>query len=512
MATIKELEQARALIKSEGKALLKTIKTKEDNSEDAAPELTELQKLKAKLDDVNTEVESLLKAEFADTEDDDGEKDEDEGDDNGEKAFSAPIKKDFNMTTKKFNINTLKHPVEYQAKGEELGRQALTQHMVRKYGPQTGHEYAKTHFNDEKMMDKLVVKSGYVGPNTVAGSGVQPADYSSEVIELMYAKNVLLPLLNVEQLPYGNKGWFRHRQGVTPSFVAEGSFLPVTQNAWDIVPISWKKYGAKTYVTKEMVEFTPLKVVNTIIDNLTTEMGLWKEYNLLFGTGGSVFTGLLSALASSQIFYSSATQNGPEYGTLSITQQIANDLEQSTLKLTQNLVDLDGIVHMTSFGVTSFLRQFRTGLGYSENIAFPSINENNTWNGRKILESNLIPASTPPYQLSANFTVTGSLTVSPFITVNPKYIRMAEAIDSFRIDTTDVGGLTDGSTQVNTWDSDLIAFKAVGYAESMLEHDCVGSVLLTQGWSLNNIAALYYYSQAANTATVPVSGVPGGQF
>jgi HK97 family phage major capsid protein len=506
--TIKELEKERAVLKAAGRALLQQIKIKEadGNTAEAEVSLTDLQKIKVKLDEVSDDIQTLIKEEFNTPDDDDDEAEDksSEEDTSPEKAFSAPVVKGTSMNKKTFNINSkYGNFKDYSAKGEEFGRQALAQHMAKSYGAQEAHSWAKNHFGDEQMMSKLVSKA--TGANTVAGSGVQPADYSKEVIELLYAQGKLLPYLKVEQLPFGNKGWFRHRLGATASNVLEGGSLPVTQNAWDLVPITWKKYGAKTYATKEMVEFTPLEVVNTIVDNLARECALYKESRLFFGQGGTNdFTGILTGVNPANVFNSST--NGTTY----TTQTMANDLEQTTLKLAQNLVDLDGVIHFSSFGVSSFLRQYRTGPGYSENIAFPEINEHSSWNGRPIIQSNLIPAVTGTLAVSGSFTATGSLTMSPFITLQPRHIRVAEAMGTFRIDSTDIGSFMDGGTQVNTWDTDMIAFKATGYAESMLEHDVSASVLITNGWSLNQLAALHTYLQAANTGTVPVSGTPSG--
>ena len=60
----------------------------------------------------------------------------------------------------------------------------------------------------------------------------------------------------------------------------------------------------------------------------------------------------------------------------------------------------------------------------------------------------------------------------------------------FNISTTDSGSYLDGSTQVNTWGQDIVAFRATGYFDFALEHGVAASMLTTTGWSLNHIAAI----------------------
>jgi HK97 family phage major capsid protein len=528
MATksIKELKDFRATKKL---AMQNIVAKESDDSPLNDEDVDSFDRLKTECDQLEARIARLTASVDPDADDAD-----DVADDAAEKHWSNDNK------TKVFNVITTNDRGHVPLKsGESAGRWLVGQWWVKEHGLRAAREMVEKKMGDDKMVAKMLTTS----------QPIIPQDFNPDWIELLQTKSVVRQLATTYPMPNGTMTIPRQRLGSVGTFIGEGVEITTTQLGFDNIQLQWSKYGALTYTTRELLEFTPLSAAGIIANDLTDRLALLEDRTFLYSNGGSnpyIPKGIMASVAAGNLL-----QNTLATGAVNF-QTVAFDLEAAELQLTGNLVTGE-FTWIMAPGVPAFLKQLSSTFG-----VFPFRDEvsRGVLNGHPIkvtsqLASNLAAAltATTTALSTASTTLTvptngvkvgmvisgagisGSPTVAsitsasalvasavqtvatavPLTFTSPTsnatniiLVKGADLIvgDAFRfaISMTTEGSFIDGSTQINTFGQDLIAFKATNAVDFALKHDVSACILQASGWSLNSVASFDNYVQAANTA------------
>lgn len=537
--SIKELRKLKADKKEEMKAI--TLKETDD-----APlgddDVASFEKLKEECDRLEARIARLTAA----LEDDGDEEPRD--DDDGEKHWqdsSRRVTKGFDLDNKAFNITTSndRGSIPCTKAGESAGRWLVAQWYVKEYGLNAAKEMVRTKMGDDRLVAKTMLTTS---------QPVIPQDFNPDWIQLLQAKSVVRQIASVYPMPNGNMTIPRQRLGSTGAFFAEGSQITVSQLGFDNIQMSWKKYGALTYTSRELLEFTPLNAAGIVADDLTSRLGLLEDRTFLYSTGaGSTPVGIIPSVAAANVIQSSLASSAVTF------QTVSSDLQAAELAMTANFVT-GPLTWIMAPGIVSFLKQLSSTFGV---YPFKDEVSNGMLNGHPIkvtaqLATNLaasVAATTTALSTSSTTLtvptagvgvgwvisgtgISGTPTVASITSGSALVASAAQTVASgvlltftaptsqmsniilvkgddciigdayrFAISMTTEGSFIDSSTQVNTFGQDLVAFKATNAVDFALKHDVSAAVLQANNWSLNNIATHDFYNQAANTSASSAS-------
>jgi HK97 family phage major capsid protein len=392
------------------------------------------------------------------------------------------------VMSKNFNINSkFTNFRDFSVGGEQSTRLAFAEYVAKKNGGsyRAAADYMAKNFGDEASAQMITsqrqyaVKGSPVGPTT-STSGTGMLGFERTPIELLREKNEFLSRLERVNMPYGNLVWLRQRIGSTSSYVGENQNLPVTQNAWDLVPSTWKKFGGKTYATIEQIEFSPWEVSAQVTTQLQYSDARFMEEQVLAGTGtiGQVLGIYGNINATNQL-----TSSVDAITSLFTVQTIANDLERLHLAVSSQGADTTGAFMVTNRNQTAFLRQIRAPLSGLQ--AFPEISTTKSFNGVEFIETMIVGTDDNSVAKQGNIWF-----------IAPKHVKVADC-NRYWVESDDRAVFNDNGNVVSCKDNDLVLFSSRGYFDLMVEHDVVCSVLKTNGWALNSQQAQRYYAQAA---------------
>jgi HK97 family phage major capsid protein len=276
----------------------------------------------------------------------------------------------------------------------------------------------------------------------------------------------------------GNMTIPRQHLGSTGAFFSEGAQITVSQLAFDNIQMTWKKYGAMTYTSRELLDFTPLNAAGIIANDLTSRLGLLEDRTLLFGS--SPIVGITGSLASGNTIANSTDSSAVTFQTVSF------DLQNLELQLTGNLVQgtFYWIMHP---GVVAFLKQLSSTFGV---YPFKAELDTGYLNGHRVLTT---------VQLPTNLGASAANETNILLVCGEQCILG----DAYRwaISMTTEGSFVDSSTQVHTFGQDLVAFKATNSIDFSLMHNVSAACLQASNWALSTVGGFDAYTgQAANTA------------
>jgi HK97 family phage major capsid protein len=462
--------------------------------------------------------------------------------DAGEKHWSGDFK------TKAFNINTdTKNRGHIPTKtGESAGRFLVGCWYAKEFGLRAAKEMVEKHMGNDLMVKSMLTTS----------QPIIPQDFNPDWVALLQAKSIFRQIASVYPMPNGNMTIPRQRLGSVGSFMGEGAAVAVTQLGFDVIQLQWAKYGALSYCTREMLLFTPLAAAGIISEDLTSRLGLLEDRTFLYAAGQTspyIPKGLIPSVNPNNMLQSSLVGGGVTF------QSVAYDLQAAELAMTANFVE-GPFTWVMAPGIPAFLKQLSSTFG-----VFPFAEEvsRGTLNGWPIkvtaqLASNLAAvftatttalstASTTLTVPTANVKV-GSVVTGTGMTTNATVVSItdsghlvmsaAQTVASgvsltftsgtsnmsnvilvkgsdviigdsfhFAVSMTTEGSFVDSGTQINTFGQDLVAWKCTGAIDMALRHDVSASVIQASGWSLNNIAGMDFYNQAASGAHSSASSV-----
>ncbi len=383
------------------------------------------------------------------------------------------------ITNKAFNINTTDSVrIPATAPGEKTGRWIVAQYWVKQHGIRAAQDMV-----EREMGDNIVRKM------LTTAKPVIPQDFNPDWIALLQAKSVVRNFATVYPMPNGNMTIPRQRLGSTGAFFSEGTEITVSQLGFDNIQLTWNKYGALTYCSRELLEFTPLNAAGIVANDLTSRLALLEDRTFLTSAGATgVPKGIIHSTATGNVITSSG-------GTTPTFQTVGYDLQATELALTGNLVtgSFHWIMHPA---VVSFFKQLSSSFGV---YPFAAEVSGGHLNG--------FPIHTTT-QLATNLGTSGA-------NQTPIILACAEDViigDSFRfaISMTTEGSFVDTGTQVNTFGQDLVAFKATSAIDFALKHDVSAAILNANSWALTTVAGIdSYTAQAANTTGSYASSASG---
>jgi HK97 family phage major capsid protein len=460
--SIKELR----LKRSDKKAQMAALCEKDsDDAEMGADDVASFNNLKEECDRLEARIARLT----ASINDDADEADPVDDDmDDAEKRWSGRAKT-FNIVTE------TKNRTPERFKGERPGRWIVAQYHAQKFGLRAAKDMADKTWGDD-MVTKAVMTT--VQP-------IIPQDFNTDWVHLLQAKAVTRAAgATVYSMQNGNMSIPRQNLGSTGSYFSEAAEITVSNPGFDNIQLTFHKFGALSYTSRELLEFSPLDASGIIANDLTSRLALLEDRTFINGTGASgTPVGLIASVATGNKIANTTAAGVVTFQTASF------DLQNAELQMTANMVDDEGdFVWLMHPSVVSFLKQLSSSFG-----VFPFAAELNDGklNGHRVM-------TTP--QLATNLGAS-SANLTNIVLVKPSHMIIGDAY-RWAISMTTDGSFIDGSTQINTFGQDLVAFKATNANDFALKHNVSAAVLQASAWSLGYTAAGQdsYVGQAADTA------------
>jgi HK97 family phage major capsid protein len=354
-------------------------------------------------------------------------------------------------------------------KGSAFSRFVAGRVVDKLYSAGAGAQYVAKHFGDTAVVKALTTATPVI-----------PQDFTKDLIELLREQSVVRAAgARVMSMPMGQLTIPRQRLGATATWLGEGQDLTATSAGFDAIQLTWKKLGAITSVTKELVEFSPLDVESIVTTDLVAQMALAEDIEFLNGTGSAYRpTGIIAQTASSNLLPSNATVN---------FANVVADLRAVELALNVNLVYGPKAWFMHP-GVVGFLKTLSNGFGI-----YPFAEE--------LEQGKLLgyPVHTT-VQLPTNLGGSTNQTKIILAAVNDLIIG-----DAYRteVSVTTEGSWVESAATVNSFSRDLIGIKATNSVDFAMKHGVSAAVLTATGWSVGaafNVAGKQYVTEAANTS------------
>jgi HK97 family phage major capsid protein len=443
--SIKELRRRRA----DNKSQMETLALKEtDESPLSDEDVVSFNALKDECDKLEARIARLT----ASLKDDAEDATPAPADEDAEKAWSGQ-NKGFNIVTQD------KVRVPATKAGERSGRWLVAQWHCKEFGLTAAKDMVERTWGDDLVRKTVLTTS----------QPIIPQDFNADWIELLNAKAVVRQIgPTVYQMPNGNMTIPRQNLGSTGAFFGEAQNIAVTNLGFDNIQLTWHKYGALTYTSRELLEFTPLSAASIIANDLTDRLALLEDRTFLNSAGSSSTPkGIIASTNAGNIL---ANSGG---GTVTF-QTVSADLQAVELQLTANLVR-GNFVWIMHPAVVAFLKQLSSTFG-----VFPFREELSTGklNGFPVYVTTQLPTNLG----------TAGANKTNIILVNPTDLIIG---DSYRyaISMTTEGSFMDGGTQVNPFGQDLIAWKASNSIDFAMKHDVSAAVLQATGWTLGYTSA-----------------------
>ncbi len=465
--SIKELK----LKKADTKAAMGVLCSKEtDDSPMSDEDVASFQNLKTECDRLEARINRLAAA-VADDADDADPVDDDL--DKAEKNWSGQTKA-FNQN-QTFNIVTeTKNRSPEKFKGERPGRWIVAQYHAQKFGLRAAQDMVERTWGDDLVRKSVLTTA----------QPIIPQDFNADWVHLLQSKAVIraagatvYPMIN------GNMTIPRQNLGSTGSYFSEAAQITVSNPSWDNIQLTFHKFGALSYTSKELLEFSPLDAAGIVANDLTSRLALLQDRTFINGTGaGGTPVGKIASVATGNKI-PNTTSSGVTFQTASA------DLQNLELQMTANLVDDEGdFVFLMHPSVVAFLKQLSSTFGIFPFAA--ELNEGKL-NGHRVMTTT---------QLATNLGAANA-NLTNIVLMKPSHAIIGDAY-RWAISMTTDGSFLDGATQVNTFGQDLVAFKATNANDFALMHNVSAAVLQATNWSLGYTAAGQdsYTGQAADVA------------
>lgn len=436
---------------------------------------SKIEKIK-KLEDIkrfNKELKAKEAVEADDEESDSKEKDEDEILEEKTKYMNS-----FNINK---GISSLNLP-----KGSQGITKEIIKTLANNYSADAASNMIRNEAGSKSAADMIVKNALTTSQPTVA------PDVRNETVALLTADCVVRQHARTVSMPMNNLTYPRLRLGASASWVGEGSnYVPSAQD-FDTINFVGKKLTGFTYTTLEFNNFSLSDAVAHVVSDLQNQVALAEDRTFIMGsTAGS--------LAPSYSLVGNAGTTLTSTGADSVS--VAADLANIKSALQTKFVNISRGVVFGSPAIFNALENLQTSFGvypFREEIRMGKLN------GFTIAATAQIPTDVDTSAAKDGSAKNGS----PLIFVAPQHLIIADAM-RYDVRSTDVGSWTDGSTQMNAFAEDLIAYKLANWVDFGVEHDAAVAVLNTVGWTNFNVDGAWQYVAPAQTGGNSASASKG---
>lgn len=461
MNSIKEAKRQLADLK----ARLKALNTKDtDETPLNDEENAEADDMVSRIGKLESRITRLEAAEDAAA-----EKAEEVDEDAEEKAFGSKLFKGMKspIVVRKDEIRVPRQ------KGSAFGRYVLGRVVDKEFGQGAGKEYVEKHFGDTAVTKALTTATPFI-----------PQDFLADPIELLREESVVRRFARTMAMPMGQMTIPRQRLGASAAWLGEAQDIAVSQAGFDVLQMTWKKLGAITTLTKELVEFSPIDAEGYAVKDLVAQMGLAEDVAFLTSAGSAtVPKGIKAFTATANKFASNATVN---------FDNVNRDLRAAELALRGNLVR-GKFVWIMAPGVEAFLKTLQNGFGQ-----FPFAD---SLEQGKLLSYDVLVTAQLPTNLG------GGTNQSDVYLVCADHVVVGDAY-RMEVSITTEGSWIESAAQVNAFSRDLIGIKATNSVDLTMMHGVSAAVITTTGWSVGagfNKAGFQYVTEAANIVPTTAS-------
>ncbi|ACI50355.1 hypothetical protein Gdia_0562 [Gluconacetobacter diazotrophicus PA1 5] len=464
---IREMKAEYSALKKKKTVLVGLINQKDVEGADIEADEKSLSDLKAKISRLERSIE---RAEDA-LEDEEDAKEVDDENEDGDDEKSKPKSKTFGIVSE---VGSGLNPAE------GIARKVIATSLVKRLGISDARKTA---------VDRLGIRNGdrLIKDLTSAGQPVVAQDYRG-FIDLVRAEAVVRQFARIEYMPKGNLTEPRQITGSTGSWINEGAPIPTSQMSLDIINFLWKKLAVFTYSTKEYLMYANFDAAGKITEDLARQIALFEDeafLNSAAETNGTPI-GLAGSVLSTNTFGSTGVDFASVYENLLRAESY---IRQNNIK--------GELVWVMSTQTKLFLRSLITSLGIR---VFENEIQGGTLNGHKIFDTTLVPSNLP------NTLATPTDTVSPIYLVAKDYAVVADA-GSYEVQEIDQGSfVTGGGVQINTAQSDIIAWKCANRVDFKMTLDNAIACINADGWNLGNFAASIGNTQTPSTSVSGASG------
>ncbi|MCZ4340177.1 phage major capsid protein [Sphingomonadaceae bacterium G21617-S1] len=261
--------------------------------------------------------------------------------------------------------------------GVMVGRIATTIAAVGGNDQRAMANHAATVFGDDTGQ---IVANMEQSTNTKGGYLVDTA-YSREFIDLLRPRVVIRQLgARSVPMPDGNLTMRKKTAGTSASYVGERTAAPTTDAAVNNLTMSAKRLTALVPITNQLIRRASFGVDQMVRDDLIDSASVKEDQQFLRGAVNALTpTGLRYLIAAGNVLTMTAT---PTLITVS------SDLGRLMLAVKNANVPMISCGWVMSPRVREFLANLRDGNG---NLAYPSIELNNTLKGYAIGETTSVP-------------------------------------------------------------------------------------------------------------------------
>jgi len=156
--------------------------------------------------------------------------------------------------------------------------------------------------------------SAVTGPS---GGYLVPVDFSTEMIERLYAETILRAAgVNIQTVTSPLYRQPRLSGGSSATYVGETAPIPLSQPTFDQVAAQLKKLTILSSISSELVNDSDPQVMDIVKEDIVREIGLKEDISFLTGPGGAgIPTGILTAAFGGQVIPDvlPATGDEPSY-------------------------------------------------------------------------------------------------------------------------------------------------------------------------------------------------------
>jgi len=162
------------------------------------------------------------------------------------------------------------------------------------------------------------------------GGFLVPDEFAARVLELIQAKSVVLP--DLEQVNMSHETMYipKTTSGTTAYFVGETGTITASDVEFGRITLTAKKCAALVEASTEVLEDANVSVANIIVDQMSKDMALKLDNEVLNGTGGT-FNGLRDV----GTFVNAVDSNGnTNTGIITSNSETASTITGGTITLT----------------------------------------------------------------------------------------------------------------------------------------------------------------------------------
>ncbi|TWA98250.1 phage major capsid protein [Gluconacetobacter diazotrophicus] len=473
--SLNKLKQKRKSLSDRYEELSKVIMAKALDDEDASEEKDESDLTEKRIKECEDTIKRI-EAKLAKDADDNSDADIDE-DDEVEEEKSKSKKKSFNVVK---SIGSGLNPAY------SLGYKLVSNALIKQVGNYNGAKEIKKAFGASYA--ETIIKD-----LTTTSTPVVAQDYNSAAfVELRRAKSPFRRHANVMPMTEGNMTIPRQYDGAMAVWFGESQPYTNSQINIDNINLVWKKLGAFTYTTRELLMYSAINIGEKIVDDLIKQMDVYE--GLAYATNATVSAtqpiGLPGMVTSENVVPSKGVDFASVWATLNT----------AIAKIRGNNI-YDKVVWFMAVETEFFLRSLLNSFGIP---VFANMMDEGHIFGIPYESTALIPSNLP------NTATTPTDTVAPVYLLAPDYFVIADA-GSFNVEQTTQGSFITGTgTQINTFGQDLVAWKSSTRLDTALTLDNALVQILGDGWAFSNTASLIANVQTPSTSKSGASGTGQG--